>query len=65
MLVAVVRVALWLTPLAAALLALLMVFAAGFHLRREAEGRNAVMNLVLAVLAAFVAHGRLVLAPYD
>ena len=57
-------IALWVTPLAAALLALLMVFAAGFHLRREGEGRNAVMNLVLAGLVAFVAYGRLVIAPY-
>ena len=57
-------VALWLTPLAAALLALLMVFAAVFHLRRDGEGMNAGMNLVLAALVAFVAYGRLVLAPY-
>ena len=56
--------ALWLTPLAAALLALLMVFAAVFHLRRDGEGMNAGMNLVLAALVAFVAYGRLVLAPY-
>jgi hypothetical protein len=41
-----------------------MVFAAGFHLRREGEGRNAVMNLVLAAMVAFVAYGRLVVAPY-
>jgi hypothetical protein len=57
-------IALWLVPLAAALLALLMVFAAGFHLRREGEGMNAAPNIILAVLAAFVAYGRLVLAPY-
>ncbi|MEA2608336.1 MAG: hypothetical protein QOJ75_579 [Chloroflexota bacterium] len=57
-------IALWVTPLAAALLALLMVFAAAFHLRRDGEGMNAVMNLVLAALVAFVAYGRLVLAPY-
>ena len=57
-------IAVWLTPLAAALLALLMVFAAVFHLRRDGEGRNAAMNLVLGALAAFVAYGRLVLAPY-
>lgn len=57
-------IALWLTPLAAALLALVMVFAAVFHLRRAGEGMNAVMNVVLGALAGFVAYGRLVLAPY-
>jgi uncharacterized membrane protein len=57
-------IALWLVPLAAALLALLMVFAAGFHLRREGEDRNALMNLVGAAFVAFVASGRLVLAPH-
>ena len=57
-------IALWLTPLAAALLALLMVFAAVFHLRREGEGMLIAPNLVLGVLAAFVAYGRLALAPY-
>ncbi|HEY8635653.1 MAG TPA: DoxX family protein [Candidatus Limnocylindrales bacterium] len=57
-------IALWVTPLAASLLALVMLFAAGFHIRREGEVRNAVMNLVLAALVAFVAYGRLVLAPY-
>ena len=57
-------IALWLTPLAAGLLALIVVFAAVFHLRRDGEGMNAAMNLILAALAAFVAYGRLVLAPY-
>jgi uncharacterized membrane protein len=57
-------IALWLTPLAAALLGLVLVFAAAFHLRREGEGRNAAFNLLSAVLIAFVAYGRLVLAPY-
>ena len=57
-------IALWVTPLAAALLALLLVFAAVFHLRRAGEGRNAAMNLILGALAAFLAYGRLVLAPY-
>ena len=50
--------------LAAALLALLMVFAAVFHLRRDGEGMNAAASLVLVALAAFVVYGRLVLAPY-
>jgi uncharacterized membrane protein len=57
-------IALWLTPLAAALLAVVMVLAAGFHLRRPGEASNAATNLVLGGLAAFVAIGRLVLAPY-
>jgi uncharacterized membrane protein len=57
-------IALWLTPLAAALLALVVVFAAVFHLRRDGEGMNAAMNLVIAALAGFVAYGRLVLEPY-
>jgi uncharacterized membrane protein len=57
-------IALWLTPLAAALLALVMIFGAAFHLRRFGEGSNAASNLVLAALLAFVAIGRLVLAPY-
>jgi hypothetical protein len=43
---------------------LLMVFAAVLHLRRDGEGVNAVPNLILGALAAFVAYGRLVLAPY-
>lgn len=54
----------WLTPLAAALLALVMVFATVFHLRRPGEGMNIVTNLVLGALAAFVAYGRLVLEPF-
>lgn len=57
-------VALWLTPLAAALLALVMVFAVVFHMRRDGEAMNAAPNLILGVLLAFVAYGRLVLAPY-
>jgi uncharacterized membrane protein YphA (DoxX/SURF4 family) len=61
---AITGIALWLTPLAAALLALVVIFAAVFHLRRDGEASNAVANLVLAGLAAFVAYGRLVLAPY-
>ncbi|HEY8637069.1 MAG TPA: DoxX family protein [Candidatus Limnocylindrales bacterium] len=61
---AVTGIAPWVTPLAAALLALLMVFAAGFHLRRPGEGMNAGPNLILAALVGFVAVGRLVFAPY-
>jgi hypothetical protein len=49
---AVVRVQPWLTPTAAALLALLMVFAAAFHARRPGESRNIATNLILGVFAA-------------
>lgn len=46
-----------LTPWAGALLAVMMVLAAGFHLVRG-EYPNIVINLVLGGLAAFVAYGR-------
>src|SRR5262245_11509843 len=51
-----------LTPLAAALLAVMMLLAAGFHLVRG-EYPNIVTNLILGALAAFVAYGRWVIAP--
>jgi hypothetical protein len=53
----------WLTPLAAALLALLMLFAAIFHARRKGEIPNIGLNVVVGVLAATVAYGRFVIAP--
>lgn len=53
----------WLTPTAAAALALLMVFAAMFHARRPGEGPNIVGNAVLGVVAALVAYGRFIAAP--
>ena len=52
----------WLTPLAAALLALVMLLAAGFHATRR-EYPNIVFNVILLALAAFVAYGRFVIAP--
>jgi len=52
----------WLTPLAGALLALLMLLATGFHLLRR-EYPNIVLNLILLALAGFVAYGRFVVAP--
>lgn len=52
----------WLTPLAAAGLAVVMLLAAGFHLIRR-EYPNIAFNLVLFALAAFVAVGRFVLVP--
>lgn len=51
-----------LTPLAAALLAVIMLLAAGFHLTRG-EYPNIVFNLILGALAVFVAYGRWRLAP--
>jgi len=52
----------WLTPLAAAGLALIMLLAAGFHLPRR-EYPNMVFNVILLALAAFVAYGRFVITP--
>lgn len=52
-----------LTPLAALGLALIMLLAAGFHLTHR-EYPNIVFNLVLMVLAAFVAYGRFVIVPF-
>jgi uncharacterized membrane protein YphA (DoxX/SURF4 family) len=53
----------WLTPLAAACLAVLMLFAIVFHARRPGEGGNIVFNAILCAIAAAVAYGRLVIAP--
>jgi uncharacterized membrane protein YphA (DoxX/SURF4 family) len=52
----------WLTPLAAAGLALLMLFAIVFHLRRG-ETSAAVFNAVLGLLAVVVLVGRAVVQP--
>jgi putative oxidoreductase len=52
----------WLTPLAAAGLALMMVLAMGFHAFRG-EYPNMAFNFILFALAAFVAYGRWVLSP--
>ena len=52
----------WLTPLSAAVLALMMLVAIGFHVACR-ETPNVVVGLVLFVLAAFVAYGRWVIAP--
>jgi len=54
----------WLVPTAAAALALLMVFAIVFHLRRPGEGPNAAVNAALGVLGLAVAIGRFVIAPF-
>jgi uncharacterized membrane protein YphA (DoxX/SURF4 family) len=52
----------WLTPLAGAGLALIMILAIGFHAsRREAPAIG--FNVVLLVLAVFVAYGRFLIVP--
>jgi len=53
----------WLTPLAAALLALMMLLAVRFHVACR-ETPNIVVGLVLFALAAFAAYGRWVIAPF-
>jgi uncharacterized membrane protein YphA (DoxX/SURF4 family) len=53
----------WLTPLAAAMLALVMVLAILFHARRPGEAPNIVVNAVLGILALAVAYGRFVIEP--
>jgi hypothetical protein len=53
----------WLTPWAAALLALMMLLAVGFHLACR-ESPNTLVSLVLFALAAFVAYGRWAIAPF-
>lgn len=53
----VTRIKPWLTPLAAAGLAIMMIFAAGLHVFRG-ETEVLPVNLIFGVLAAFVAWGR-------
>jgi uncharacterized membrane protein len=54
----------WLTPVAAAFLAILMAIAAVLHLQRSGEGSNVVNNVVLLVIATLVAYGRFVVSPF-
>lgn len=61
---AAVHVLPWLTPTAAAALAVVMVLAAVFHARRPDETRSIVTDLVLGVIAAAVAYGRFVVSPF-
>jgi hypothetical protein len=53
----------WLTPLTAALLALMMLLAVRFHVACR-ETPNVVAGLVLFALAAFVSYGRWAIAPF-
>lgn len=59
---AVTGILVWLTPLAATGLTALMVSAIIYHVVRH-EYPNIVINLILGLLAAFVAYGRFVLVP--
>lgn len=53
----------WLTPLAAVGLVLTMIGAATLHVQRGDGSQAIVPNIVLLLLAAFVAYGRFVLVP--
>ena len=53
----------WLTPVAAACLAMLMILAAIYHARRPGEGQNIILNVILGAIAVLVAYGRFVVAP--
>ena len=52
----------WLTPLAGAGLALIMILAIGFHASRR-EPQAIGITTVLLLLAAFVAYGRFMIVP--
>jgi uncharacterized membrane protein YphA (DoxX/SURF4 family) len=53
----------WLTPLAAVGLVCTMIGALLLHLQRKDGAQSLVTNIVLFLLAAFVAYGRYVLIP--
>lgn len=53
----------WLTPLAAAALALVMLFALIFHVVRG-EMNCLASSVILGILAVFAAYGRFVLVPF-
>ncbi len=54
----------WLTPLAAAGLALLMAGSIVFHIRRGEASPRLAMNVVVVLLASFVAYGRWLISPH-
>ena len=54
----------WLTPLAALGLVLTMIGAASLHAKRGDGTQPIVMNMILLLLAAFVAYGRFIAAPF-
>jgi len=53
----------WLTPLAALGLVAIMLLAAAFHVTRS-EYSSIITNLILLVLAAFLAYGRWMIEPF-
>ncbi len=53
----------WLTPLAAAGLVLIMMGAVLVHMRRGEGVKSVLDNIVLLLIAAFIAYGRFVLVP--
>ena len=53
----------WITPLAAAGLALTMIGAMILHLRRGEGVKSVLDNIILLLITAFVAYGRFVLVP--
>jgi len=53
----------WLTPLAAIGFVCIMIGAILLHVQRKDGAQSIVTNLVLLLLAAFVAYGRFVLVP--
>lgn len=59
---AVTRILPWLTPVAALGIAIIMILAAIFHATRR-EPQGIVFNIVLLILAGFVAYGRWFIVP--
>jgi uncharacterized membrane protein YphA (DoxX/SURF4 family) len=59
---ALTRIAPVLTPIAATAIVALMILAVAFHIRRN-ELSSTVGNVILGIVAAFVAYGRFVIAP--
>ncbi len=53
----------WLTPLAAVGLVLTMIGAAALHIKRGDDTSAVVTNIVIMLVAAFVAYARFVLVP--
>jgi uncharacterized membrane protein YphA (DoxX/SURF4 family) len=53
----------WLTPVAAVALAVVMLLAAGFHVRRSDTFDKTSASLVLLVLTVIIALGRFVVSP--
>ena len=53
----------WLTPLAAAGLAVVMAGSIVFHIRRGETSPRLAMNAVVVLLAGFVAYGRWLISP--